>query len=94
LSSYYVYILASKKNGTLYIGVTNNLERRVLEHRLKLRKGFSNKYDTTKLVWFDETPDINAAIKKEKQLKNWKRQWKINLIEKNNPKWLDLAKTG
>ncbi len=87
---YYIYILASKKEGTIYIGVTDNLLRRIYEHKQKLHKGFTKKYSVDKLVHFEETMDIKSAIQREKQLKHWKRAWKIELIEKNNPEWNDL----
>lgn len=87
---YYVYILASKKNGTIYIGVTNNLTRRVWEHKNNYIKGFTSKYRVHKLVYFEQTSDIRSAILKEKQMKKWKREWKIEIIEKNNPNWKDL----
>ena len=89
--SYYVYILASKKNGTLYIGVTNNIERRVLEHKERNISGFTSKYKVKHLVYFEEFNDVNNAIAREKQLKNWKRAWKIALLEKDNPLWNDLS---
>lgn len=90
---YYVYIMASQRNGTLYIGVTNNLERRVFEHKTKFNKdSFTTWYDVNKLVYFEETDDISAAIRREKQLKRWKRDWKLALIEKVNLNWHDLAK--
>jgi len=88
---YYIYILSNKKNGTLYIGVTNDLERRVFEHKNKLIKGFTKKYGLNKLVYFESHQFIDDAIKREKQLKNWNRQWKIALIEENNPNWNDLS---
>ncbi len=81
----------TNKSKTLYVGVTNNLERRVYEHKEKLIEGFTKKYNITKLVYFEETPDINSAIKREKQLKNWHRKWEINLIESVNKGWNDLA---
>ena len=87
----YVYILASKKNGTLYTGVTNNLEKHMLEHKSKTDKGFTKKYDVDKLVWFTAGSSIRAAIELEKKIKNRGRQWKINLIEKENPSWRDLS---
>ncbi len=90
MSQYYVYILASKKNGTLYIGVTNNIIKRVFEHKNRLVDGFTKKYDVSKLVFFDEVSDVESAILKEKQMKKWKREWKIRLIEKDNPNWDDL----
>ena len=88
--SYYVYMLASKKNGVLYIGVTNNLLRRIYEHKNKKHKGFTEKYFTNKLVYFEETDSIFSAIAREKQFKKWNRQWKINLIQEMNPDWNDL----
>ena len=87
---YFVYILASKKNGTLYIGVTNDLIRRVYEHKNKLAKGFTEKYGLTKLVYYEHTESIEAAIVEEKRLKDWHRSWKIRLINKMNPAWDDL----
>jgi putative endonuclease len=88
--SYYVYILASRIGGTLYIGVTNDLIRRVGEHRLKLVKGFTRKYEVHKLVYFEQFDDIENAIKREKRLKKWNRAWKVRLIEELNPNWDDL----
>lgn len=88
---YYIYILASKKNGTLYIGVTNNLERRVLEHKEKVNEGFSSRYNVNMLVYFESFQYINDAILREKRLKKWNRQWKINLIEEENKEWNDLS---
>jgi len=87
----FVYILASKRNGTLYTGVTSNLEKRILEHKAKAHKGFTEKYDVDRLVWYEIGNDIRAAIELEKKIKNRSRQWKINLIEKTNPNWLDLS---
>jgi putative endonuclease len=86
----YVYILASKKRGTLYIGVTANLEKRIYEHKNKIIKGFTSKYDVDKLVYYDVFEDVSEAILREKRLKEWKREWKINLIEKENKDWEDL----
>ena len=83
-------MLTNKPNGVLYVGVTNDLIRRVYEHKNHLAKGFTQKYQLDKLVWFEQTEDINSAITREKQIKNWKRQWKIELIEKQNPSWQDL----
>ena len=88
---YYIYILASQKNGTLYIGVTNDLERRVFEHKQKINEGFTSKYDVTRLVYFESFQYINDAILREKRLKKWNRQWKINLIEEENIEWNDLS---
>ncbi len=87
---YYVYILASKRNGTLYIGVTSNLVKRVYEHKNSLIDGFTKKYNVHKLVYYEATDDINSAITTEKRLKKWNRAWKIELIEKHNPEWRDL----
>ena len=87
---YYVYILASKRNGTLYIGVTSNLIKRIYEHKNNLIEGFTKKYNIHNLVYYEITEDVNSAITREKQLKIWKRNWKIELIEKNNPGWKDL----
>ena len=89
-NQYYVYILASKRNGTLYIGVTSNLINRIYEHKNNLIEGFTKKYNIHNLVYYEITEDVNSAITREKQLKIWKRNWKIELIEKNNPKWKDL----
>ncbi len=91
MKSYFVYILASQKNGTLYIGVTNDLHRRMYEHRNGLIEGFTKKYGVHKLVYFEETPNIDDAIAREKQLKNWRRLWKLELINKANPEWKDLV---
>lgn len=87
---YYIYILASKKNGTLYIGVTSDLVRRIYEHKNDLVEGFTRKYGIHNLVYFEATESIESAIMREKQLKKWNRAWKINLIEKSNPAWKDL----
>ena len=88
--SYYVYILTNN-SGTLYTGVTNNLERRVYEHKNKFIDGFTKKYDLTRLVYFEEASDINSAISREKEIKGWLRKKKIELIRSLNPRWLDLA---
>lgn len=89
---YFIYILASKKNGTLYIGVTNSLERRIEEHKNKLHPNcFTAKYDVNLLVYYETFQYINDAIDREKQLKKWNRQWKINLIEEENKDWKDLS---
>ncbi len=90
MKQYFVYILASKRNGTLYIGVTNDLIKRLFEHRKDLTDGFTKKYQVHRLVYFEHTSDVRAAIARGKQLKNWKRQWKMELIEKENPYWEDL----
>lgn len=91
MRTYFVYIITSKKNGTLYIGVTNDLARRVDEHKSKIADGFTSRYDVNKLVYYEEYEYVFDAIDREKQLKNWHRKWKINLIEENNPHWQDLS---
>ena len=89
--TYYVYILASQKNGTLYIGITNNIQRRIYEHKNNLIDGFTKKYKVHNLVYYEQTDSIESAIIREKQLKNWKREWKIKLIEESNIAWSDLS---
>ncbi|MAD96538.1 MAG: excinuclease ABC subunit C [Flavobacteriaceae bacterium] len=91
IHQYYVYILASKFYGTLYIGVTNDLQRRVFEHKSKLIKGFTSKYNIHRLVYFESFQSIDEAILREKRLKKWNRSWKIELIEKDNSDWKDLS---
>jgi putative endonuclease len=88
---YYTYILANKKHGTLYVGVTNNLVRRMYEHKYTDMNIFTHKYDVKRLVYFEKHYCALDAIAREKQLKNWRRQWKIALIEEDNPDWLDLS---
>jgi putative endonuclease len=88
--NYYVYLLASKKNGTLYVGFTSDLIKRVWSHKNKCADGFTLKYGVDKLMWYESTPDRNAALYREKQIKKWNRQWKIELIQKENPNWKDL----
>ena len=88
--SYWVYILASRIGGTLYIGVTNDLVRRVYEHKMGLADGFTKKYGIHRLVYFEQYSDIEAAILREKRLKKWNRAWKIQLIEELNPIWVDV----
>ena len=88
---YYVYIMASKRNGTLYIGVTNNLQRRAWEHKNDIIEGFTKKYKIHLLVCYEIFDDINLAIQREKRIKKWNRKWKIELIEKFNPTWQDLC---
>jgi putative endonuclease len=90
---YYVYILTNWANKVLYTGVTNDLERRLYEHKNKLIKGFTEKYNVNKLVYFDSTTDVKAAIAREKQIKGWKRQKKNDLIESINPQWYDLSES-
>jgi len=89
-SQYFVYLLASRKYGTLYIGVTSDLLRRVWEHREGVVDGFTKKYKVHKLVYYEVYQEIEGAIEREKRLKNWNREWKINLIEEHNPEWVDL----
>ena len=90
MSVYYVYILANNKNGTLYVGVTNDLIRRIYEHKNDLVDGFTKKYNVHQLVYYEIVEDVEAAIMREKQLKKWNRKWKIRLIENKNPTWEDL----
>ena len=88
--TYWVYILASRRHGTLYVGVTNNLERRIAEHKAKTFDGFSARYGVDRLVWFMGFGEVTHAIAIEKRLKRWRRDWKANLIETDNPHWHDL----
>ena len=90
---YFIYILSNYKRGVLYVGVTNDLIRRIYEHRNSLVDGFTKKYHTNKLVYYESYRDINNAISREKQIKKWLRQWKIELIEQTNPDWVDLYET-
>ena len=87
---YFVYILTSKRHGTLYVGVTSNLAGRIYEHKKDLREGFTKKYGVHLLVWFEEYAYIQDAILREKRIKKWRRVWKIELIENVNPDWIDL----
>ncbi|MES2942879.1 MAG: GIY-YIG nuclease family protein [Pseudomonadota bacterium] len=87
---YFVYLMASQRQGTLYVGITSKLVRRVYEHRNNLLDGFTSRHAVHDLVWFESTPSVEAAIHREKQIKNWKREWKIALIEEANPEWRDL----
>ena len=89
--SYYVYLLAGKRNGTLYIGITNNLKRRMFEHKDKLSRGFTKKYNVNRLVYFEQYNDVRQALTREKRLKKWHRAWKLELIEKSNPEWKNLS---
>jgi putative endonuclease len=89
----YVYMLASKPYGTLYIGVTNDISRRVFEHRERRASRFTKRYGVTRLVWFEEHPTVPDAIQRETSLKRWKRDWKIDLVNKTNPEWRDLYET-
>ena len=90
MKDYYVYILASKRNGTLYIGMTNDLVRRIYEHKQNLVPGFTQQYSVHRLVYYEQTTDSLSAIERERRLKKWKREWKLALIEKFNPTWTDL----
>ena len=87
---FYVYLLASKPYGTLYVGVTSDLVKRVFEHKSKAVRGFTARYGVDALVWLEAHDSIEAAIRREKQIKEWKREWKFNLIEQPNPHWIDL----
>ena len=88
--TYYVYLLASRRNGTLYVGVTNNLSRRVWEHKEGVIDGFTKEYDVKLLVYYESYPDVRDAIQREKNIKKWPRRWKIDLIRSMNPDWRDL----
>ncbi len=85
-----VYILASRQNGTLYTGVTSNLPKRIWEHKNNMVEGFTNKYGIHILVWYEVHDTMDSAILREKRIKKWKREWKIRMLEKNNPQWRDL----
>jgi putative endonuclease len=91
ISQAYVYFLTNKYNSTLYIGVTSNIARRIIEHKIKVNKGFSSRHNCEKLVYFESFDSMFDATTREKQLKNWKREWKNNLIDKMNPTWKDLS---
>jgi len=88
-----VYILASKRNGTLYIGMTSDLIKRIWEHKNNMVEGFTKRYDVHHLVWYELHESMQSAIEQEKRLKEWKRVWKLELIENSNPSWLDLYNT-
>ena len=90
MKNYYVYILSSKRNGTLYTGVTSDIIKRIYEHKQNVVKGFTNKYNIHQLVWYEMYETAESAINREKQIKKWKRAWKLRLIEKENPEWIDL----
>ncbi len=90
-NSYYVYLLTNWNNKVIYVGVTNNLNRRLYEHKNKIIQGFTHKYNLNKLVYFEETNDINAAITREKEIKKWRREKKDNLVNQLNPNWIDLS---
>lgn len=87
---YYIYILASKRNGTLYVGVTSDIIKRVWQHKEKMIDGFTKRYVVDKLVYFEQFDDPEHAIKREKRIKKYPRKWKLNLIEKHNPNWMDF----
>ena len=87
---FYVYLLASKPYGTLYVGITSNIAKRVWEHKSQAVPGFTARYAVDTLVWFEAHDSVEAAIRREKQIKEWKRDWKISLIEGDNPHWVDL----
>ena len=89
----FVYILASKRNGTLYVGVTSDLPHRIYQHKHGLADGFTKQYGVHRLVYVETFDDMDSAIQREKRLKRWRREWKIALIEKDNPRWLDLTAT-
>ncbi|HVO65760.1 MAG TPA: GIY-YIG nuclease family protein [Syntrophales bacterium] len=93
MKAFYVYILCSKRNGTLYTGVTSDLVKRVYEHKSNLIDGFSKKYNTHHLVWYELHETAEEAIIREKQIKKWNRRWKLRLIERDNPEWNDLYET-
>jgi putative endonuclease len=88
-----VYIITNERNGTLYIGVTSDLGKRISEHKLEIHDGFSKKYGLKILVWYEVHDDIREAIRREKQIKKWERKWKLRLIEEDNPQWKDLYET-
>ena len=90
MKEFYVYILCSKRNGTLYTGVTSNLPKRIYEHKHNLVDGFTKKYSVHSLVWFERYESADEAITREKQIKKWNRKWKLELIEEKNPEWNDL----
>ena len=87
---YWIYMLASQPNGTLYIGATSDLVRRAWEHKNKVLEGFTTQYGVDRLVWFEEQPDAYSMVTRERQLKKWNREWKVRLIEERNPAWHDL----
>ena len=89
--TYYVYILATRKDGPIYVGMTNDLHRRIFEHKTHEIRGFTYKYNVDRLVYFEQFDTPDAAIQREKRLKRWRRAWKVELIERDNPEWRDLA---
>jgi putative endonuclease len=90
MKTFYVYILCSKRNGTLYVGVTSDLVKRIYEHKNNLVEGFTKKYSVHRLAWYETHESAESAITREKQIKKWKRVWKLKMIEQNNPDWNDL----
>jgi len=86
----FVYLMASRKDGTLYLGVTRDLIKRVYQHKTKATPGFTSRHDINRLVWFETYDDPTTAITREKEIKKWRRDWKVQLIEKSNPDWKDL----
>jgi putative endonuclease len=90
--SFFVYILASRRNGTLYIGMTDDLTRRYFEHKIESRPGFTKRYGVKILVWYEEHGSRETAFERERQLKKWNRKWKLRLIERSNPEWRDLGR--
>lgn len=93
MKQYCVYLLASRKNGTLYCGVTSDLSKRIWEHKQGAVEGFTNKYEVKNLVWFEVHESAESAITREKQIKKWNRDWKVRMIEEANPEWADLSET-
>ena len=89
--TYYVYLLPNWNNKVIYVGITNDLERRIYEHKKKFVKGFAEKYNVNKLVYYEQTPDINAALNREKEIKKWRREKKNRLVVNTNPLWRDLS---
>jgi len=89
--TYYVYLLTNWNNKVIYVGITNDLERRIYEHKEKFVKGFTEKYNVNKLVYYEQTPDINAALNREKEIKKWRREKKNRLVVNTNPQWRDLS---
>lgn len=93
MHKFYVYLLASKRNGTLYVGLTNDIERRIMEHKQKVVEGFTARYNVNMLVYFEEFESSEEAALRERRMKKWKRLWKLKLIEKGNPDWNDLSES-
>lgn len=91
MKNYYIYILTNENNHVIYVGMTSDLEKRILQHKQKLVKGFTEKYNVNKLVYYEETKDVMAAIEREKQIKKWRREKKNQLVEFLNPEWKDLS---